>query len=234
MNCLDFRRQFLADPYTKDPILHAHRNECAGCGKQAEKILQFESALTNALKVDPPENLNEKILMRETLQHRQSSRRTFRTLALAASIVVASVVAFNLYRSPDSSTPVDLLAIEHVMHDSRALMSTSVVSTARIKKVMETVNIDFGGELRNVTFAGNCRVNGKLGVHLVVAGEHGPVTILFLPGETAESTMMTEHDAMHVMVLPNSRGSTAIVGKTLADVETIESTVKQSVNWVSI
>ena len=39
MNCLDFRRQLLADPFCKEAQLIAHEADCASCAPFARAIL---------------------------------------------------------------------------------------------------------------------------------------------------------------------------------------------------
>ena len=60
-NCLEFRREKLADPRHLSPDALAHLNECAACRGFAAEINENEARLAAALAVPVPEGLAERI-----------------------------------------------------------------------------------------------------------------------------------------------------------------------------
>ena len=88
MNCLDFRRQLMADPFSKDPSLLAHEAECPDCAPFARELRADEVRLRSVLKaVTPPEGLAERIQLAARFEQRATVRRRW-WYATAASVLL--------------------------------------------------------------------------------------------------------------------------------------------------
>jgi hypothetical protein len=74
-------------------------------------------------------------------------------------------------------------------------------------------------------------INGKKIPHLVIQGEHGPVTILLLPDEAIDDAVQLEGESINGVLLPVGGGSVAIIGERDEQLETIKDNVVNSVTW---
>ena len=97
-NCLEFRREKLADPRHLSPDALAHLNECAACRGFAAEINENEARLAAALAVPVPEGLAERIVLRRKAGIRFSPR-----LGMLAASAVATF-AFGSRQSYDAGS----------------------------------------------------------------------------------------------------------------------------------
>ena len=87
MNCLEFRRRCLAEPGNQDSEFVRHKRECAACAEFAVSMHDIDRTLVEALRVDVPENLASRIILRQSLQNGQvTGRHKLRRYAIAASL----------------------------------------------------------------------------------------------------------------------------------------------------
>ncbi len=61
MNCLEFRRHFTVDPSGNGHETAVHRQQCPGCDRFAERMGEFEKRLREAMAVDVPQGVAERI-----------------------------------------------------------------------------------------------------------------------------------------------------------------------------
>ncbi len=61
MNCIEFRRGYTIEPTVKNAVMAAHRRECPSCARFARRLDSFEERLREALAVEPPDSLYDRI-----------------------------------------------------------------------------------------------------------------------------------------------------------------------------
>src|SRR5260370_29106367 len=114
MDCAQYRRSMLADPHDPDPALREHRESCHDCTLYSERLLRFESNLERALRVGPVSEAasssdNVVPLRGRSRTALRSPAHRKRMLAMAASVLVALVVAGGLWLSaPGASLAPDV------------------------------------------------------------------------------------------------------------------------------
>jgi hypothetical protein len=69
--------------------------------------------------------------------------------------------------------------------------------------------------------------------HLVVRTAAGPVTVLMLRHREIDEPMRVEEGALEGVVLPAPNGSIAVVGRDLADPDSVARKVFDAVDWRS-
>jgi hypothetical protein len=118
MNCLEFRREKLADPRRLSARGGGAPDDCAACRGFAAEINENEARLAAVLDVPVPEGLAERIVLRRKTGTRFSPRLGM----LAASVVLT--FAFGILQWKDAgSQDYARLAIEHVMHEPESFTS---------------------------------------------------------------------------------------------------------------
>ena len=90
MNCLEFRRILLTDPGTRDPAFVEHKRSCADCADAVGRSAQFEQRLREAVRIEAPENLASRILLKHSFASPVSKPwwRNTAAVALAASLLL--------------------------------------------------------------------------------------------------------------------------------------------------
>jgi hypothetical protein len=82
-----------------------------------------------------------------------------------------------------------------------------------------------------ITYARSCEINGRTVPHLVIQGEHGPITILLMPEEAIAEAVSLDGENTHGVILPVGDGSIAIIGAREEKLERVEKSVLNSVMW---
>jgi hypothetical protein len=82
-----------------------------------------------------------------------------------------------------------------------------------------------------VNFAAECLMRNRTGVHLVMPGQMGPITVFFMPGEMAESIMPVSSTRFSGKILPTAWGSIAVVGENGEPLDGLGERLAAAVHW---
>jgi hypothetical protein len=233
MNCEEYREAIAADPSFDGGA--GHLSECASCQAYRSEMLALEQMISRALTLDVPElNVPELPAIETenvvTLPTRKLSSPVW--LAIAATVVLAAFVGFRMTGSGvEYPTLADEL-LAHIDHERNSLVVTDVaVSDARLESVVtaDIARLDHSAGL--ITYAQSCVINGHTVPHLVIQGEHGPVTILLMPDEMVSAPQTIMGESVNGVILPVGNGSIAIIGEREESLDRIKEKVLNSVTW---
>ncbi len=228
MNCPEFRQRYPADPRCQDNVFLAHKHDCRACGEFAAQEAAFEQALCGALAVDVPPRLTARVILTQTL-HQARRRRRF--VAAAAMVLLALPVAAWLLRLPSTSLQDEVIA--HIAGERDHLVAHGPVPDTAVSAVLTTIGVEARQPLANVRYAGVCPIRRQPGGHLVLAGAHGPVTVLLMPRETVSRRLPIATAEFRGVILPAGDGSVAIVGAPGEALETIEQQLDRALRGLS-
>jgi hypothetical protein len=236
MNCDAYKEAIAADPTGAfDGALHA--DGCASCAEFRDEMQALDSKIAKALAIDIP-NLHMPELPPVEDDNVISLPATKRSkipswIAIAAAFALAAIIGVQMIGGPAvhyESLEAEILA--HVDHEPGALRVTDeAVSDNRFSNV---VNASIGTMDRNVgliSYAQSCVINGKTVPHLVIQGEHGPITLLLMPDEMIDVARTFEGESVNGVLIPHGNGSIAIIGENEQDLTEIEQSVVDSVEW---
>lgn len=236
MNCLEFRRVVQADPSSRDPAVLRHRQECAACAAVSARAAELEQQLQRALKVEVPEDLASRILLRQSFKphHRRPWWRRAPLYAAAAGVILALALS-AAFLVPPRGHPIEQGVLARMASEPYALTRTERVEDAQLVSILEQANLRLAGEralLGDITFAHLCVVNSKVAAHLVVEGLRGRVTILLMPGQRVERTRRIQSDELIGVLVPmGEEGTLAILGRPGEPFEPVEQNVRAAVRW---
>lgn len=186
MDELKFRRQAYEDPHNQDLEFLQQMQEKGEYQALVNELKNLDAKLTSALKVDVPEDLADKLILRQQLQqHHKQRRQTGFLVAMAASIAFVIGVSFSLLRLG----PVDLAehALAHVYHEDMALHLDQNVSFSQVNAQLTSLknvgHAKFIEQPGKVYFTSYCDFQGVKSLHLVLQGEQGKVTLFIVPLE---------------------------------------------------
>ena len=186
MDDLQFRRSILADPTSQDDDISAAQNADPAKKKLADELCLFDEKLKQAMKVPVPENLAEKLLLRQTLaSHQQNKRKSRIHLALAASVAIIAGLVVNYLQFSNSYNNLGDYALAHVYHEQDVFSNddNTRVSLASLNKKMTTFNGNFSNSMGELISADYCRFDGMKSLHLVFKGVTDVVTVFVVPKE---------------------------------------------------
>ena len=233
MNCLEFRRSIMIEPGTQDTDVLAHVGGCKACSAFMHEQHAFEKDLRNAAMTPVPEQLASRILLHQRTNVNRQMARQRRWYAVAASIVlgVAVIIGVEQQITPVS---VEQLVIAHINDEPQHLKDQLNVEQAEFDKVLADIGLKVSSSVGRVNYAGGCNIRNKeKGAHLVLQGNKGPVTVLFMPGETVATRTPIHDERFRGVIFPARYGSVAVVGEKGELIEAVEQKINLAVGYIS-
>ena len=234
MNCADYRQEIAADPTFDGGA--GHLSVCAECQAFRAEMQSLDVKLAEAMQIDVPAlALPELPAVNVENVVAIASRKPLTKpawFALAASLMLAAVIGVRMFGIGVSYDSLADEVIAHLDHEPAALrVSSTPVSNTRLARVVpaDVAQMDHSAGL--ISYAQSCRINGKTVPHLVIQGEHGPVTILLMSEEQIVDAVPLDGENIHGVILPVGSGSIAIIGSREEKLERIEKSVVNSVMW---
>ena len=236
MNCEEYRQAIAANPAFEGGTSHVAA--CSNCQAYQREMQALNVKIAKAMQLDVPELKMPDLPEIETtnvaaLPMRKRSLKPM-WFAVAATVVLAASISIRMsgvFQSYDSLAE-EVLA--HLDHEPAALRVTDKpVSDARLARAMPAKLAIFDRGTSLITYAQPCKINGKDVPHLVIQGEHGPVTILLMPEEKVAEATPIDGKNIKGIILPVGDGSIAIVGDREEQLETLQKSVVNSVTWTT-
>lgn len=230
-NCIDFRREKMSDPRHLTEAAEAHLIACPDCQTFSRRVNAQERALQQAVSIDVPDGLAERIIV----SSRTRTRAPFALWALAASLMLSVGMGVQFwYAAPDREYIA--MAVEHVRHEPEALMSTRLIEPERVAQVFENFGARMHVPLPAVRYVKLCPVPGGTGWHIVFDTAKGPVTVLLMPHHTDRKARIitASHDGMGVHVAPGGQGSYAVVAGDEEQARAASAMLSQHVSWSGV
>ncbi len=236
MDCLEFRHYLLIDPLCRDADFVTHRAECAGCDRETARAVKLEKQLHGALFVEPPEGLRDRILLVHALDH-DKPRRIFRPrwLAMAASLLLIVGIAGGLgHHWADmwiGASGLEVTVLNHINDEIEHLHEDHNLQVADLEVLLAPFGARLKNSLGRVNYAGRCNIRKHSGVHLVVPGQQGPVTVLLMPREYVKDRQTVRSARFSGVIVPTSYGSMAVVGEKGEPLDGVVNMLAEKITW---
>ena len=218
MNCLKFRHHLLTTPLTESAEFVQHLASCPKCANEATRARQFEAQLLTAVSIEAPEGLQARILLAQTHDKPQPARLLRpQWLAMVASLLIAvgitAWLGYDRGNSPDQ--PLDLKAsvLDHINSEIDHLHENRNLQQEQIAGLLDPLGIKMEKGLGRVNYAGRCTIRRHSGIHLVIPGQQGPVTILLMPDEYVKDSLVLRSSRFSGVIVPTDYGSMAVIGE---------------------
>ena len=228
MNCLEFRREKLADPRRLSSEARSHTDGCPTCAAFAREVDDSEQALDRALQTPLPEGLAERIIFQS-----KRPRSAWRTWALAASLVAAVAGGFfvGTSRPPADTDLYARLAIEHVVMEPESLTAVGAVDAQAFQAAIQT----FGGEVKElpgkIRYIRLCPVEDGYGWHVVFETPQGLATLILVPGKRLPRLETASAGGWDALARPVRGGYYAIITKSPDATSEFEKMLRDCVIW---
>lgn len=188
MQCNELRERFTADPRCQDEEALQHLETCDDCTEWLTELQSFEITLSEAMQVEIPEGLEQRLLHRHrppkkshvsSLHPILTPHKWHPALALATSLLLV----VGLVTSLNDQQPVELFEQQMLSWLSDQQPSQYLDQQASDAEV-EGMFLEVGAKL--VTDIGtvlHCRItqigNSKIG-YFVLSGEEGPISVMLV------------------------------------------------------
>ncbi len=226
MNCLDFRRQKLADPRRLPEEARTHVSGCPSCAAFAREVDETELELERALAVPVPEGFADRALL-----HARAPRRAWRRWALAASVLAALALGAFQFSRKDQPELYARLAIEHVVMEPESFTTVRNADGDAFRAVVH----EFGATLKEIPgtirYIRLCPVEGGHGWHVVFETPAGLATLLLVPGKHLPAAQSASAAGWNALVRPVRGGYYAIVTPSADATSTFERMIRDCIVW---
>src|SRR5690348_8099677 len=231
MDCLEFRRRLAAEPRARDTDFVAHRDSCHdGCTEAWWRAQRLERRIENALGIEAPANLDERILLAHTTRTRQRTRRWQMGLALAASLLLAIGVGTFGWNRNASADPLPAMSVAHLHGEAFALALTQPVSDGELRQDFAARGMDLHAMPQGAVFVRDCDVGHNPTVHLVFRINNEPVTALYFVGRGLAHARDFHHAGWQGRELPLDHGTLLLLGADARGFAQVERTLRDALN----
>ena len=234
MTCNDYQEALTANPAFEDES--GHLDSCASCQAYRSEMLALNENIAAAMDINVPELTMPQLPQLETENVVSlASRRSIPKpawFALAATVLLAAVIGIRMTGMDETYGSLQEQVLAHVDSEQGALKVSAVpVSDNRLARAVPdsiaTMNHDAG----LITYAQSCTINGRSVPHLVIQGEHGPITILLMPDEKVSRAITLDGVNIQGIILPVGGGSIAIIGDREEQLDRVKQNVTDAVTW---
>jgi hypothetical protein len=235
MDELTFRRTIYADPNTQDADVIAAAK--ADPSKQAfwNEVKALDNQIFAAAQVKVPENLADKLLLKQSFEerHEERNKRPW-YIAMAASVAVAAFLTFNVMQPiTGNALAKDVFAhVDEAYMEKEMMMSNGKVDLDQVNSKMATFNGSVNGDLGEVVSANYCYLDKIKSLHLIIKGENGLINMFVMPEDLTESLQETFNSAtMFGTSFLLESAKIIIVGEDGEEVKTVKESAQQTLRF---
>jgi len=215
MNCEQFQACLMKEPSCKDRDFIAHRENCVRCAREWQQAREFESMLRAAISVQPEKELCAGQAYRRTGWWRQTWVKAVSVLLLLG----VTVAGFNLAQQVFAGNNLPQLIVRHIQKEPEMLASRHAMSKMELLEALSPLGFELIEAPVGITAATPCWIRKRRGMHLVMQGGDGPVTVLLMPGEYTQQRQVVAAVSLSGVLVPTSWGSMAVVSHAGEDIE---------------
>ena len=235
MDDLQFRRSIYADPKFRDEALEDAIASDPAKQQFAQDIESLDEKLAKAMAIPVPEDLANKLMLRQTLaSHQQQKKKTRIQLAMAASIAFALGLTFNFMQYSSPYSTLGDYALAHVYHEEGKFSNDDDVrvSLAALNSKMSSFNGSFNQDLGELISAQFCPFNGIKSLHLVFQGKSSPVTVLIVPNhEELKFIEEFRDNKLKGKTLLMNDTNIIVIGDENEPLQQWQDNIEQNVSW---
>lgn len=240
MDDLEFRTRAFSNPSDQQEDFRAAADASPERRKLLAELNDFEHDLQRTLMaVDIPAGLKHKLT-----QHARpaSPLRSRGLLAMAASMVVATGLALNLFLQPGLSAQ-DLALhdelVEHLHQEAPSYQTRYDNGNAISWSQVESILSASGTALKSpeqlaamhMIFARLCGLGGTRSAHLVTRGVHGPVSIIFIRTTPVSRGVEVRDERFQGRIIPVNDGNMAVIGEKNESLDRYEQMLRENIEW---
>lgn len=226
MNCEAFRHQLSIDPLSNDTDFRGHARECRDCAQAALEALRFEKALHRALAAEISG------VGASEAQGPPSPIFGVRFALLSLPLLLVAIwFAMRGGPGPDSAVDPGAEVIAHIHAEQQHLRAAGTVPWSRLRRLFGLLGVEVDPSVGPVSFADRCVIGEREGIHLVLPGERGAVTVLFVPGQEMAGEREVAGAGLAGTLLPVGFGLLAVVGVPGEPLEPVVRRLRAAVRW---
>jgi len=235
MDDLQFRKSIYADPQTSDDAIIEAINADPAKKKFAQEIETLDDKISQALQIPVPDDLYNKLILRQTMAtHQQKQKKNRIHLALAASVAFAVGLTINFMQVSTAYSNIGDYALAHVNHEAKYFSNNdeAKVTLASLNQKMAAFSGSFEQELGELIAANYCRFDGMKSLHLVFHGKSSPVTVFIIP-QNNELEFIANFAENHLKgkALKYKDANIIVIGDKAESLQQWQDNIAKNVRW---
>ena len=121
--------------------------------------------------------------------------------------------------------------LTHVYDELHHLDDDFNYSIDRTNLVLASHGARLSKDIGRVKYVGECDLDRQQGVHMVLQGAHGPVTVMMMPQRKVEQHVQISDQRFHGSIEPMARGSVAIIAEKGEPIDDLRHALADSIEW---
>jgi hypothetical protein len=233
MDELEFRRILYADPNSTDERVLAAIADDPKKKEFYKELKQLDINMNQASQVKVPDNLVHKLILRQTMQTRKSSKARHRLqLAMAASVAFVIGVSFTMWQQ-NNLLDLSKQAIAHVHHEGGyALDAQENISLQQVNAKLAKFGGEFSEDIGRVYYANFCDFENVRSLHMVVEGENGKVSVFIVPHDDAYLAEGSSSDKRYnSQAIDLKRASIIVVGEEGTNISEMQEQLNRKIQF---
>lgn len=231
-NCINTQHALLSDPRHIAADLQQHLQDCHRCAQFARKIACFDADINTTMNIAVPERLADKILLAKSIQEKRQLNKAGHWLKGAAAGVTLLVGSIGAYLYLSAPLLIEEIALTHVRDELHHLEDRKNIQLAQLNNILRPLHMKMEHSSHIINYAGSCKIRNSEGVHVVLQGEHSPVTLLFMPGEPVSARKSMEDNRFKGLILPLTQGSVAIIADKQEALENYQKQIYEQLRFI--
>lgn len=234
MDDLEFRRRAYAEPDCRDAEFVAYKKKSSENIKFVEELRLLDEKLKQSLCIQPPEDLVQRIKLQQTLGDHQSTRQRLRIWSAAASVLLAIVITFTYFAESTQLNDQEIAAnvLQHIYYELDHLQERQTRTLTQVNNILAEFGVNMTGSIGEVNYLGSCNIANKKGVHMVVQGDTGPVTVMVLPDVALKREQFINDSRFKGLIMPVYKGSIAIIGGQSEPLQSLQEKLTEHMRWI--
>jgi hypothetical protein len=235
MDDILFRHTAIATPNDKNDEFLRRQCDSEKNKTLVDQAKKFDLELQSVLKVDLPNDMIDKILLEQSFAIENKKNVNHRWhLAIAASVAFLIGISLPLLNNLNYFTQdIGTVALQHVQEeyyftekvDENASLSTVNAKLAR-----------YGGlakdDLGDVLYVNHCDFDGRPGLHMIIQGEQGRITVFVVPDDAGLRSSPDFYNQRLKGITENlGKVSLVIVGEKDEPLEKMKLKLKENIQW---
>jgi hypothetical protein len=235
MDDLHIRRSILADPKARDEAINEAIRSDSTTQKFVQEIDALDDKIAQAMNIPVPDDLYNKLILRQTLaSHQQQKSKTRVRLAMAASVTFVLGLTVNFMMFSSTYKNLGDYAIAHTNHEASHFSNTDQanVTLASLNDKMASFKGSFDSTFGTLIFADYCRFDGSKSLHLVFQGESSPVNVFIVPNdEEIEFNAAFSNETLKGRSLNFNYSNVIVVGDKKEPLNQWQERITNNITW---
>jgi len=196
----------------------------------------FEKSLHAALAVPVPDDLAQRVLIKQGLYQRSQTRHIW---AIAASLILSIGLGLVVWQNQLDTIPDQMLA--HIYHEPALLQQQQTIPMREFRAILAHYQGQTDDKIDNIgqlISAEICAVDGKQMIHIVVSvpPDNRSVTVFYNPPENQQAAIQDfadefEQRAFYGQIAPQKKGQFAIISEYAPAIPIVKQGLQQSVHF---